>query len=281
VVQLRPLVGDPDPTVRRDATEAIERIHGDRPRHTPANWWDDDEPALPTPPPVRSDEARVVPPPAHTAPPSAPLPEPEPEPPAAERQLPAPAVPLPPEAPPAPEPISDAPWDGTTWAGLPTPLPSEARALTKLLGMVAPADHPTVVEALRAVEPGELADLLGRYSPGADRALGRGLALAMGYLARGAAFSKLRHMVRDPHPTVRAASAQAIGEVGAASAIPLFQALLADPDEDVRAAGVRALSSLCRRIGRQDMARDYIHRMGDQPAPVADAIAEARAELDT
>jgi HEAT repeat protein len=159
-------------------------------------------------------------------------------------------------------------------------MPTETRALTRLLGMVQPADRPVVAAELQGRQ-GELSSLWFSWRAGGDRALGRGLALAAAALGTAGASSKVALMLADPDPQVRAAAAEALGALGAVGAIPGLSARIADPDPEVAVAAIGGLVALAIRVGRPDLARDVLARVGGTlPEAVGAAIAEARARLE-
>ncbi len=287
LVQLRRLSDDPDPGVRHEAAQAERRIQGDLPVAQPDSWWDGSAGDLPGPPPMTDavDSSLPQPPPlAHRAPhrevPADTAPSTDPSKAADLATSTAPEIPETPALPVLRGGTSPVVPPTDVPGALPSPLPTEVRALAKLLGMADPADHAVIVHALRASEAGELASHIGAWPRGGDAALGRGLALAAGYIGHRAAFSKLRQMATDPHAQVRAAASTGIGAVGGPSALPLFQHLLHDADLDVRAAAATALAVLCVRTGRQDIGQDYLSRVSsDQPDHVADAVRRATDAL--
>jgi HEAT repeat protein len=159
-------------------------------------------------------------------------------------------------------------------------MPTELRALCRLLGMVSPADQPVVLDAIRGKDLKELGDLLLGHVPGGDPALGRGLCLAAARLNRTGALPKVRQLLGDPHPGVRAAAAEAVGAVGGASAVPALTGQLAEADPAALAAVITALAGLALRINRPDLARDPLGRLrGSLPDPAAAALGEARQRL--
>jgi HEAT repeat protein len=87
-------------------------------------------------------------------------------------------------------------------------------------------------------------------------------------------------MLTDPDPPVRAAAAESLGALGTPGQIPALAQRIGDPDPDVAAAAVRGLAALAIRLGRPELARDQLGRVGaGRPDPVAAALAEVRALL--
>ena len=289
-----------DPIARAAMDEARAMIMGDADRPSPEVWWSDGEPSLPSPPvgdaplePVHTAPEREPPAPddpddeddgvidatfEDVASETAPAPPADPAPPSDDApQLPAAAAQLPaaPEAPPR-EDAPSAAWDGTA-TPLPSTLPTEARALCRLLGMVAASDRSTVVDALRRIDdPSALGDLWIAWQPGGDRALGRGVALAAAALERTAFLTKATTMANDEEALVRAAAVEAIGALGGASALTRVNRKLTDASPEVRAAAARALAAMGHRLGRQGMASSWLQAAADDADPdVKQAVAEA------
>lgn len=289
-MELSRLSGDPSPDVKAAVSEALERLSGAIPRGTRTSWWTED---------------------GKTVAPAAPLPGPQGEAPAPGGAVETRAEPLwapdptslvpvataseSPAAPwrrvevPEPEP-APAPWDGQA-SPLPAALPTETRALVRLLGMVASADRDAVLAVLRAdPAPGapdraaEWSDLLHAHlssgvSQGVERdvALTRGLLLAVPVHGRGTHVTPIRGLLRDADPRVRAAAASALGAIGPASLVPALAQLLTDPDQDVKLATVEAIATLGRRTGRADLARDALTR-GRGDVSLRDAIDRSLAQ---
>ncbi len=257
-VDLARLEADPVPAVREAVTEALGRLSGTIPRGQRTSWWTEDgatvavDPAAPVglapPTPAwAADAAPVVPTPVEETTAAVPwrrveVPEPPPEPP---------------------------PWDGRT-AALPAELPTETRALARLLGMVAPADRGAVLEALRtgparAAEWSALlhAHLSARVSKDAaptDPALAIGLLLAARLHGGPGHATPIRALLKDPRPPVRAAAVEALGALGTAAIVPTLGGLLADPEIPVKVAAVEAIAEVGRRTGRADLVRDVLGR---------------------
>ncbi len=266
--------GDGDDAVRTAASEAMRRLSGDLPKAVRTPWWDETPPTMPMPPPVGGAAPATAAPVADPTPVTDTVPAP-----ASTDLVPVPAPDPAPEAPAAP---TEPAWTGRDgrFAVLPAPLPTETRALARLLGMVAPADRPAVLDALRPLDGKALSDLLLGHTPGGDPALGRGLCLAVAGLGKTGALSKVRQLQGDAHPGVRAAAAEAVGAIGAAAAIPALSSQLDDPDPGARAAVITALADLAVRVRRPDLARDALGRLrGDLPDEVATALGAARARL--
>jgi hypothetical protein len=250
--------GDPDEAVRQAASEAIRRISGELPKGVRQPWWDEPQDPVTTSLPPQPEPAQPEPAQPEPAQPELPVPVAQPgEPRAGELQ----------------------PGDGT-WARLPSPLPTETRALIRLLGMVAPEDRAAVIEAVDKAPARQWSELALGWSPGADPAISRGLAWSASGLGRQGAVSKLVTMLGEADPSVRIAAAEAIGELGGIAMIPSLTRQFVDPDPQAAAAAVRALVSLAIRVGRPDLARDQLARVGASvPQAVSDAVAEARSRL--
>jgi HEAT repeat protein len=267
-----------DPSARAAMEQAIEQVGGEAERPPAQLWWSDaDEVALPSPP---VDEA---PAPSHTA-----APPPAPAPPAASEAPAEPAAPQLPSAPVStevqapPAPTETAPPESPSGGGssLPDPLPTEARALCKLLGLVAPADRAPVIAALGEVDPTELGAVWVSWSPQGEEALGRGVALAAAALKRQAFLSKATRMATDPRPGVRSAALEALGVLGGASAMIQVHRALADDAPEVRVAAAHTLGAMALRLGRNSLAQGWLepHRDDDVPE-VAAAVSAALESL--
>ncbi len=264
-VDLGRLAADPDPAVRAAAAQAIAQLRGQAerppaaPDHTPEVWPTDDlppaadAPVPPTAPVLPAADAPVAP----TAPP--------PEPAAA-------ADPRPPAGPPP---------DGVTrFAPCPAEVPADPAQALALLGLVSPADRPGVLAALPPLPAPVLQALVGRWRPGGDVGLGRGLALAIAGQRRETLVTRLQSLLGDPQPPVRAAAAEAVGALGGLSTLPWLTGALRDPDAGVVIAAAHALADWARRLGRADLARQWLPglRLDARPG-VAAAAAAALANL--
>jgi len=296
-----------DPGARAAMEEARQRIDGDAERPPAQVWWSAGEVDLPSPA-VEGDIS-----PSHTAPevPATPASPPEgsdePEDDVVDAtfeevagadsdrsnagdassegnegaQL--PAAPVSTEVS-TPEDDADPPepaaWNGEA-TPLPSQLPTEARALCRLLGMVAPSDRETVVAALREIDdPAALGDLWIAWQPGGDLALGRGLALAAAALQRGAFLTKATTLAGVDEPLIRAAAVEAIGALGGASALTRVNRRLTDPAPSVRAAAARALAAMGPRLGREGIASSWLQQAADDDDPeVKTAVSDALEAL--
>jgi HEAT repeat protein len=176
----------------------------------------------------------------------------------------------------APEP--EAPASSGGWPMLPSPLPTETRALTRLLGMVGPEDRGAVIAELQG-RTSELAGLWAAWAPG-DRALSRGLAMSAATLGYLKITSRVVAMLTDPDPDVRAIAAECLGAVGAPGSIPPLAARLGDAEPAVAVAAIRGLTALALRFHRPGLARDQLARMAPPKLDeVRAALDEARARL--
>lgn len=252
----------PVEAVRVAVIGTLERLESGT-SEPPGQWWDDTSAFHLPAPPV---DGRPV------TTPQVPPPPPE-EPPATEAPV-APSdsaalVPVggAPSESPAPEtPLGEG-------CALPAALPTEARALLRLLGMVAPGDRGAVVNALRPLTR-DVADLLARYRPGGDEALGRGLAHAAGALGTPGWLTRVRPLLAAPQARVRAATLAVYAAHGSSAAIPLLVAALQDPEAPVRVAAVRAVATVCARTVQQRLGRDRLGPLGQDPDPTVRAAAQ-------
>lgn len=233
---------DPAAEVRAAATEALRRIAGELPGATREPWWSD-----------APEPAPLVAPPEPNAPVSTALVVPET--PTASSDTPT--------APPSPEaPAADTP------------------SLLRRLGTARPEEQVAAVDALLRAPATERAACLARWTSGADPALGQGLARAAAAFGEAGALSRLLTMLSDPDPGVRTAAVGAIAAVGSAGSIPRLSALFVDTDPAVAAAAIRAMAALAIRVGRADVGRGQLSRVGGTvPDAVAEAVAEARELL--
>jgi HEAT repeat protein len=252
----RQVESDADEAAKAAAAEALQRIAGDLPKARREDWWSD---------PAESESQ------AGGAPGEAPAASPA-------ETLPA-RVSTPPERGSQPPEAGRSVAEGE-WAALPKELPTEIRALVRLLGMVGPADRGRVAEAVLDCGDTAWSELMLGWARGGDPALGRGLAWSAAALRRAGAVARLEGMLGDPDPSVRAAAADAVGAVGAAGAIPSLARAFGDPVPDVAAAAIRGAVVLALRVERPDVVRDQLRRVGrDVPEEVAAAVAEAHERL--
>ena len=265
--ELRRLEADDDEDVRTAAAEALQRVLGELPRDTPSPWWEPDaEPDLPAPPPeLEGSFLPAVPP-------------------ATEEILREPtAPPAPAAAPPAsaPEDTLEEPRAEEEWSPLPSTMPTEARALLKLLGMVSPDDQGAVLKGIEDVDIDTLSEIISFHNPGGDWAIGRGCGIAARALGRKVWMSSVRRLVFDPDHRVRAGAAEAIGALTGPSGVPSLTMLLGDPAGLVRRSALSALAELCENIGRADIAQQWAQKLGADPDPrvreVASTVAAARS----
>lgn len=293
-VQIARLADDPDPAVRQAASEALERLAGTVNPGRPGQWWDDDDDdGLPSPP-VPDEEAlaaedaaaavaedaapeRAAPAPPNDADGAATSEAPAP-PVAAQPPVTEPSAPEVPEetalVPVEPEPDDDRPLpaDGE---GIPLPsrLPTEARALLRLLARVGDADQAPVLAGLEPLRE-EVVLLLARHRPGGDEALGRGLGLAARLMGASTWLTRLRPLLADPSPVVRVAAVEAFGAQGSGSSVPQMSRLLEDDEPRVRRAAVEAIDALCARTSLE-RARWLRPRLTDADADVSAAARRA------
>lgn len=260
---LQRLAQDASDDVRAAAAEALDTLAGARPKAVRDPWWDEAAPAegaAPTPPP----EAGVLVDPA--APPQWAA--------DAVRWGANPTERARPEVADAAAPV----WDGHA-VPLPAGLPTETRALARLVGMVADGDRAAVFAVFRQADAKkrreEFGALLLAYS-GSDPALGRGLCLLAGELGGPAHVTGLRPLLRDGHVLVRAEALRALGRLAPPAAIPWTAPFLDDPT--VREAAVEALVGIGRR-GRAELARDALRRVRTEDQAFRAVVDAAVADL--
>ncbi len=272
---------DPD-AVREAKRRARAWLDGDEAKPPPTPWWiegphridtDDVTVGADAVPIHAAAEGQLTPPkaapaPADDAPPAATEPAAAPPPEAAETHA------LVPTSPSEPAPTNAATGAAPSGAGLPDPLPEEPRALAKLYGMVAHDGRDVLLAVLRKLEPSALAEVWVAWTPGADPAVGRGVALAAAHLGRTSFLSKARTLARSKEAGVRSAAVEALGALGGMSTLSALKPMLADPAPEVRAATVTALHGLSSRVDRESMARSWVSSLpADESQDVVDAIA--------
>jgi HEAT repeat protein len=274
------LASRPDDTdaVAAAKSEALDWLFGNSPRPEAAAWWSDE----PTPFPSAAPNAMPV----HTAPlggtsrrvptnetasgPTAP--EGQPDAPAVEPPSEPATTSLVPVHAPDDSMASESPSDGS---GLPNPMPEEAHALLKLMGMVQPAMQDTVLGYIAALDVGEVSKQWIAWSPGGDPVLGRGIGLAAGRLKRQAFLSKAQAMAKDADPGVRAAAFEAIGHLAGASALVAVRQGINDAEPMVRVAALCALAEMGQRTERTGMTDSWIKALAnDQDPTVAATVAK-------
>jgi len=272
---------DPD-AVREAKRRARAWLGGDEAKPAPSPWWIDGPQRIVTDAVTVGADAVPI----HTAAegpstPRKPAPAPADDAPSPPSEPAATAPPqakedhaLVPTSPTEPAPTDNASSSTTSSAGLPDPLPEEPRALAKLYGMVASDGRDALLPVLRNLDPGALASVWVAWTPGADPAVGRGVALAAAHLGRTAFLSKARTLIRSDEAGVRSAAVEALGALGGMSTLSAMKPMLADPAPEVRAATVTALQGLSIRVDREGMARSWVASLPtDDAQDVVDAIA--------
>ncbi|MCO4745756.1 MAG: HEAT repeat domain-containing protein [Proteobacteria bacterium] len=288
IPRLTRLLADPYREVSYAAEVGIERLRGERTKRPPMNWWDapeleDEQPEedeeenevveldtadLPPPPPIDglgdlgglgSLAALAPPKPAGaTQRPRRPAPR--------HQRTAAPS--------PAPQPLTRRPpldWEPEDAALLPTPLPTEAYALAKLLSLVSASDRASLLGPLSADSEARAAiDRLARSQAIPERTAA---ALAIGGLKMGARLPLLTRMFRDADPRVRSAAAAAMAPLAGASALAQLSRLFSDSSPAVRRAAALALAKAASRIDHVGFAQNALSRLDADPD---DGVAEAR-----
>ena len=268
------------PEVGQAVDEALARIDGHLPRAKPGQWWDS--------PPPPSERAKK-PKPASDSGGDSVAPEnlgssmtldPDGNPqdstwgPEVDREGPlwGPLVPSDggPSIPPGEM------WIPDRAVPLPPALPTHAFALLRLLGMVAPEDRGPVIEALRIADPDALLDNVNGHQPGKDPARGRGIGIAAKILEKKAWLPKIRRLLGDPEPLVRAASVEALGLLGGPSLLTQVSGLLIDEDPRVRRAAVETLGEACVRWGLQGILPQWLEQVREDADP---GVREARDQV--
>lgn len=245
--RVRRLESDADPEVQEAVQEALERLQGGGEPVVPGQWWDDDAGDITLPaPPAPKDGALTGPK------------EPAPQSPAPSHAL----VPVRSEERYEP-PLEDG-------APLPEVMPTEARALLRLLGVVRPSDRAAVLARLEEVWP-EVHALASRFRPEADPVLTRGMARAAAALGSSAWIARLRPLLGAPDVSVRAAALEACGALGQLSVVASVSRGLEDREPTVRLAAVRALEQITQRVDRPDLLRRALIQHGEDPDPTVQA----------
>lgn len=278
--ELEALGEDEDLGVRQAVHEAIRRIEGELPRNTAGQWWDeppDDGDALLGPdgfPPADTLRPRDGPAslsPEDTLDPDKVAAAKDPN-----ESTWGPEVdsdePLWPEDAQLPA-TPDGEWTGE-YAALPATLPTEAYALLRLLGVVSPNDRPIVVDALRKADMRALNENVQGHRPGRNPARARGIAFAAMALGKTSWLAKVRRLLGDPEPLVRAAAAEAVGALGGPSTLTQISGLLVDEDARVRAAAVRVLGDACARWNLLTILPRWLEQVAEDDSP---AVQKARA----
>lgn len=158
---------------------------------------------------------------------------------------------------------------------LPAELPTEGLALLRLLGRVAIADRPAVLDRLRRVDLGVLGEALSGYRPGADAARGRGLGIAATALGSPRWVTPLRGLLRDPDALTRAAATVALGGLAGPSLIPTLGALSTDASPAVRASCAWALGACARRLDAAPIVAHWLAALAKDTDPQVQAAASA------
>jgi hypothetical protein len=145
-----------------------------------------------------------------------------------------------------------------------------------------PGDSPALKERLAKID--DLADedaakalpeLLGALAD-KDPRIRAAAAEALGEVGDASAVEPLgKALASDADSDVRDAAAEALGDIGSPNAVPLLSAGLRDADEDVRETVVDALGS----IGGPDAERVLRQALSDPDEDVRDAAAAALAKM--
>jgi hypothetical protein len=251
LINVRKLTTDPDKTVFEAAKQALKRLEGELERDKSKPWWtESEEISLPSPPGVLPEEmiARL------------PQPEPEPEPEPAPARL-ATATPA-------------FDYWVTDWAALPKSLPTEPRALLKLLGMVDRPDRSIVVEALQQAAPNSMGLEVNQGTKSKDWAVARGTAVYVTQAGRADLILVLRPLCSHIEPGVRAAIAETIGAVGKVATIASLLPLIADSNQGVRATAITALANLCLILNRANYGISQLRPLVEDPDNIIREVVE-------
>jgi HEAT repeat protein len=242
IVNVRALTRDPNKAVSKAAKQTLRRLDGELDRAEPSPWWSEEEAiVLPSPPsPLPKDVLDRLP-----------MPEPESE--------------TPDEPEPAPPTAPKFDFWTMDWAALPETLPSETRALLKLLGLVAREDRATVVSALQEVAPDSMGFEVHQNSKSKDQAVARGAILYATEAGRSDLILVLRPLNQHPEAGVRAAVAEAIGSIGKTSTLTALLPLMGDPDVGVRATAIVAMADLSLSLKRGTYAASQIRQLSSDP----------------
>ncbi len=257
------------------ANEALARLDGKLPKNRPGQWWDDAVslpvdapiPAQDRPPTALSSADTLNPEPAERSPfDSTWGPEVD-----SEGPVWGPIVPDAGEAPPPPGPA----WDPKQPAALPSPLPTHAYALLRLLGMVGPDDRAAVLTALSRADPDALQENLTGHLPGRDPARGRGIALYAAAAEKKSLLANVRRLLADPEPLVRDAAVRAVGALGGPSTLTQVSGLLEDADPTVRVATIETLGDACARWNLLEILPQWLAQVAGDADPAVRAARDA------
>jgi HEAT repeat protein len=289
--ELELLSDDHSEAVRAAVHEALLRISGELPRNEPGTWWDE-PPLAPVPDPVLEADAPFPedtlspdPSPATLSPDdtldpdkvsAAKSPNDSTWGPEVDREEPQwePVLPEGADIPPRIEP--GPPWSPGEVIPLPETLPADAYGLLRLLGTVDPADHETVIEALRLADPSAVLENVHAHRAGRNPARGRGIAIAALVLRKTAWLGKVRRLVADPEPLVRAVAARTVASLGGPSTLTQISGLLQDEDAQVRATAVRALGEACQRWDMLSILPQWLDQVASDEDPT---VLDARDEV--
>lgn len=165
-------------------------------------------------------------------------------------------------------------WTGAS-ISLPGELPSEARDLLRLLGLVSAEDRPPVLAAIAAADPQTLWRLVQSHRSGGDPARGRGIAIAAAALGQRAWLGQVRQLMSDNEPMVREVAYLGAARLGGPSILTQVSAGLSDADPRVRAATVRALTEACAEHGLMPILPNWLEQVASDPS---DLVRQARAD---
>ena len=128
--------------------------------------------------------------------------------------------------------------------------------------------------ALACCQPEDRVALLGRFKDaeaavriqdgGVDVLVGQQLLIV--HHTMKARANGLRQRLTHANSDVRATAAVALGVVGSPSHLPVLARLLKDTEPSVRRATVFAVRQLGQRLGRGDMAEEYVRSLSDDPS---------------
>ena len=255
VVNVRALTVDPVKAVSKAASQTLKRLNGELERDEPKPWWSEEEQIVLPPPPSPLPKKVLE---------RLPMPEPEPE----ATDEPEPALPA--------APRYDF-WT-TEWASLPETMPTEVRALLKLLGMVARSDRAAVTNALNTAAPDSMGFEVHQGAKSKDPAVARGAALYAAECGRSDLMLVLRPLNGHPEAGVRAAVAETIGAIGKLSTLAALLPLMGDPDVGVRATSIVAIADLSLVLKRASYAANQIRQLSNDPEPVIQDLVSLQLE---
>jgi len=136
-----------------------------------------------------------------------------------------------------------------------------------------------VLEALRHVDAGELAQVVSGYRAGTDADRGRGVGIAGMFMGNQRWVGALRGHLSDPDAGVRTTALLALAGLPSPSLLPAIARCGADPEPSVRATTAWCLGRAAHAIDASSFALGHLQTLATDNVPEVQAAAQAALEL--